>query len=116
MRKVRPIPKTARRPTYIKQWRKHRNLTQVQLIDRLDTLGVDISEGQLSRIENGRQEYRQDQLEAVAAALNCTPADLIIRDPTDPDGIWSVWEGLPQVERVRLVEMGKLLRSTGAGG
>jgi transcriptional regulator with XRE-family HTH domain len=116
-RKARPHPKPARRPTYIRAWRKHRGLTLAQLADRLSVeLEVAISEGQLSRIERGETPYSQDILEAVAAALRCEPADLIMRDPVQPDGIWSLLDSLKPVERLQAVEIIKALRRTGTEG
>jgi len=113
-KKPRPHPKPARRPTFIRSWRKHRGLTLAQLADRLDTeLEVDISEGQLSRIERGQTPYSQDILEAIAAALRCEPADLLVRDPATPDAIWSLWDTLKPVERIQAVEIIKTLRRTG---
>ena len=116
-RKARPHPKPVRRPTYIRAWRKHRGLTLAQLADRLSVeLEVAISEGQLSRIERGETPYSQDILEAVAAALRCEPADLIMRDPAQPDGIWSLLDSLKPGERLQAVEIIKALRRTGTDG
>lgn len=113
-KKARPHPKPARRPTYIRSWRKHRDLTLAQLADRLATeLEVEISEGQLSRIERGETPYSQDILEAIAAALRCEPADLLVRDPAAPDAIWSLWETLKPAERTQAVEILKTFRRTG---
>jgi len=116
-RKARPHPKPARRPTYIRAWRKHRELTLAQLADRLKVaLEVDISEGQLSRIERGETPYSQDILEAVAQVLRCEPADLIMRDPTQPDAIWSLIDTLKPGERRQAVEILKALARTGTEG
>jgi transcriptional regulator with XRE-family HTH domain len=113
-RKARPHPKPPRRPTFIRSWRKHRGLTLAQLADRLATeLEIDISEGQLSRIERGETPYSQDILEAVAAVLRCEPADLLMRDPAAPDAIWSLFEALKPVERRQAVEILKALGRTG---
>ncbi|HUO23634.1 MAG TPA: helix-turn-helix transcriptional regulator [Caulobacteraceae bacterium] len=113
-RKARPHPKPARRPTYIRAWRRHRGLTLAQLADRLAVeLEVDISEGQISRIERGETPYSQDILEALAGALRCQPADLLVRDPTQPDAIWSLWETLKPLEQAQAVEILKTLRRTG---
>lgn len=76
-----------RRRHFIKEWRQHRGLTQDQLADRLD-----VSKASISRLESGRQPYTQDTLEALADALSCEPADLIMRDPTSEGAIWSLWE------------------------
>ena len=116
-RKTRPHPKPARRPTYIRAWRKHRELTLAQLADRLQVeLEVDISEGQLSRIERGETPYSQDILEAVAQVLRCEPADLIMRDPTQPDAIWSLIDTLQPATRLQAVEVLKALARTGTEG
>lgn len=116
-RKARPHPKPARRPTFIRAWRKHRDLTLAQLADRLQIeLEVDISEGQLSRIERGETPYSQDILEALAQVLRCEPADLIMRDPTHPDAIWSLIDTLKPVERDRAIAVIKALRGTGTDG
>jgi transcriptional regulator with XRE-family HTH domain len=113
-RKARPHPKPARRPTFIRAWRKHRDLTLGQISDRLATeLEVEISEGQLSRIERGETPYSQDILEALAAVLRCEPADLIMRDPTAPDAIWSILETLKPAQRRQAVEVLKAIGRTG---
>ncbi len=113
-RKARAHPKPLRRPTFIRAWRKHRELTLSQVADRLQVeLEVDISEGQLSRIERGETPYSQDILEAVALALRCEPADLIMRDPTQPDAIWSLIDTLQPVERAQAIAVIKALSGTG---
>ena len=116
-RTARPHPKPARRPTFIRAWRKHRGLTLSQLTDRLATeLEVDISEGQVSRIERGETPYSQDILEAFAGALRCEPADLIMRDPSQTDAIWSLIDTLKPAERLQALEVIKALRRTGTEG
>lgn len=93
---------------YIREWRKHRGLTQLQLAERI---GID--KGYVSKIENGKRRYDQPFLEAAAEVLRCEPADLIIRDPSDPDGIWAIWDQLKPVERSQVVEIAKTIRRTG---
>jgi transcriptional regulator with XRE-family HTH domain len=100
--------KTAATRHFIRAWRKYRGLTQAQLADRI---GIDRS--YLSNIETGRRRYDQPFLEAAADALRCAPADLIMRDPTDPEGIWSIWDQLAPVERRQIVEIAKTIRRTG---
>jgi transcriptional regulator with XRE-family HTH domain len=113
---ARPHPKPARRPTFIRAWRKHRGLTLAQLTDRLSTeLEVEISEGQVSRIERGETPYSQDILEAIALALRCEPADLIMRDPA-ADGIWSLLDTLKPVARLQALEIIKAIQRTGTEG
>jgi len=115
-RKARPHPKPGRRATYIRAWRKHRELTLAQLAERLRVeLEMDISEGQLSRIERGETPYSQDVLEALAQVLRCEPADLIMRDPSQPDAIWSLIDGLKPIERAQAIAVIQALQRTGTG-
>lgn len=89
-----------RRPTFIKEWRKHRALTQEQLGERLD-----LTQATVARIERGDIAYTQPVLEAMADALNCSPADLIMRDPSHAGSIWSIWDQIPAVQRDQAVKV-----------
>jgi transcriptional regulator with XRE-family HTH domain len=90
-------PGAERRRHFIKEWRNHRGLTLDRLADR-----VEISKATLSRIEGGKQPYTQDTLEALADALQCEPADLIMRDPTQAGAIWSLWEQANPAQRQQI--------------
>lgn len=79
---------------FIREWRKFRGLTQEQLADRV---GCDRS--YVTKIETGKKRYDQPFLEKAAEALRCEPADLIMRDPTSPDPIWSIWDNIPKESR-----------------
>lgn len=91
-------------PTFIRQWRKFRNLTQERLADR-----AGMSAGNLSNIETGKQGYSQENLESLAQALGCEVVDLLIRDPNDPEGIWTLWERAKPAQRERILEVAKAL-------
>lgn len=88
------------RPTFIRQWRKKRLLTQERLADR-----IGMSPGNLSNIETGKTGYTQATLEALADALQVEVVDLLIRDPSDPEGIWSLWEKARPAQRKQLLGM-----------
>lgn len=105
-RRIKKIGKRTR--TFIRQWREYRELTQDQLASRLD-----MSKAQLSRIETGDQPYSQDFLEACAEALRTDPASLIMRNPEDPDGIWTIWEQAKPGERLQIVAVARALTKTG---
>lgn len=79
---------------FIREWRKFRDLTQEQLAERMG-----VARSYVSHVEKGKRRYDQYFLEAAAIALNCTPADLIMRDPSQPGAIWSIWEQIPATER-----------------
>lgn len=85
------MEQTPLKPTFIKAWRKHRSLNQEWLAD-----AIGITTASLSRIENGKQPYNQRQLEQIAKALKCDPADLLSQDPASPVAeIIEVWRSIP---------------------
>lgn len=87
-------------PTYIRQWRKHHNLTLDQVRERLEHLhNVILTKTSLSRIERGLQPYSQPILEALADVLETEPASLLMRDPTQPEAIWSIWDRIEPPKR-----------------
>ena len=110
MRKPVPksIPKPRFRPTFIKQWREHRQLNQEQLADR-----VGMTQSHLSMLENGKRGYAQDTLESLADALQTDVASLLMRNPQDGDAIWSIWEQAKPGERRMIVDIAKTLTKTG---
>jgi transcriptional regulator with XRE-family HTH domain len=101
-------PKRPRRRTFIKEWREYRQLTQDALAERLRT-----SKASISRIEGGTQAYTQDFLEACAEALRTDPASLLMRDPTDEDAVWSLWNDAKVSERQMIENIVKTVLKTG---
>ena len=106
--RVRPRPKPAFRRTFIRQWRDHRDLTLEQLADRVGSTHVS-----LSRIERGLQPYSQTLLEALADALQTDVASLLMRDPTDSEALWSIWDQANPGERQMIVEIARTIKKTG---
>lgn len=83
-------------------------LTQEALAERLN-----MSAANLSRVETGRQPYTQDLLEALADALRTDPASLLMRNPNDPEAIWTIWDQAKPGQRRQIVEIAKTLLKTG---
>jgi transcriptional regulator with XRE-family HTH domain len=98
-------------PNFIREWRKYRNdMTQEVLAERVaEWLGTSFTPATLSRIENRKSPYNQRQLDALADALNCGPADLIIRNPLDTEAPWSIWERLNAPQRRQAIRLLKAL-------
>ena len=71
-----------RRRHFIKEWREFRELTQQQLAEMVDT-----DKASISRLEDLKQGYTQDSLEAIADALGTHAGNLIARLPTSSDRI-----------------------------
>jgi transcriptional regulator with XRE-family HTH domain len=105
-----PPPRRRFRPTFIAQWRKFRSLNQEQLAARLD-----MTQSQVSQIESGKRGYTQETLEAIADALQTDVASLLMRDPTDPDAIWSIWDQAKTGEKAMIVEIAKTVISRRTG-
>lgn len=80
-------------PTFIREWRKHRQRSQEWLAD-----AIGITTASLSRIENGKQPYNQRQLEMIAEALHCTPGDLISSGPSE-NSIVALWSRVSAEKR-----------------
>lgn len=97
-------PNRERRPSFLRQWRKHRGLT-------LEAVGAEIGmDGtNLGRIEKGQVPYSQDLLEQLADIYGCEIADLLVRDPTDPEGMWSIWERAQPAQRNQIAAVAKAL-------
>jgi len=103
-----------RAKTFIRAWRKHRDMNLEQAVERLELeVGYPYSLAQLSRVERGETGYSQDLLEALATIYRCEPADLIMRDPAASEAIWSIWDQLQPVQRLQLVEIGQTLKKVG---
>lgn len=101
------------RPTFLRQWRQHRQKTLVQVAEQLH-----MTHGQLSRIERSIQPYNQELLERLAELYRCDVVDLLIRDPSEPESIWSIWDRAQPGERRQIADVaGALVRNrTGTHG
>ena len=107
--------KAKRERTFLREWRKHKGLSLERVSEWLELeKGMTLSVSQLSRIERGEQPYNQDLLEALADIYGAKrEADLIIRDPTDPQGIWSIWDQIPETQRPQAMAVLEALRKAG---
>jgi len=106
MGKVQTNAKT-KRETFIRAWRKHRRLSLQQVGDR-----IGVTKGALSQLENGAVAYTQPMLEALADVLACEPYDLLMRDPSDPEGIWATYQSLSPQQKAQAVEILKAIKRT----
>lgn len=97
-----------RQRIFLREWRKHRHYSLEQLAEMIGT-----THATLSRIERGLLPYNQAFLERAAEMLTCEPADILVRNPQDPEGIWSVWDRAKPGERRQIVEIAKTLLRTG---
>lgn len=94
---------------FLRDWRKDRGLTLEQLAARIGSTGATVS-----RLERGQQPYSQPLLEALAEALNCQPADLIMRPPGASDRLKSVLDGLSEADQKRALAVIQALKDAKA--
>ncbi len=103
------------RPTMIRQWREFRGLTLEALAARVGERTDGFTHASLSRIERGLQPYSQPVLEAIAEALNTDPASLLMRNPSDPEGLWSIWDQAKPGERSMIVDLARTVVKKASG-
>lgn len=73
-------PPHNRQPTFMREWRKYKKLTQEQAAERCD-----VDRTTLGRIEKGELPYNQDFLEKLALAYGVDTSDLLTVNPLQPD-------------------------------
>jgi len=101
----------ARQHWFLREWRKHRGYTQERLAEMIGT-----SKAHISNLESGKRQYTQELIELFAEALRCEPADLIVRDPTKPDSIWSIWDQIPASDRPHALRALSAFKKSGTNG
>jgi transcriptional regulator with XRE-family HTH domain len=115
-RKVTPRFKdqSRHRPTFLRQWRESKSMTLEALAERVGEKIGGMTHASLSRIERGLQPYSQPILEAIADELTGGDvASLLMRDPSDPHAMWSIWERAKPGQRKRIVDMAQTIVKTG---
>lgn len=98
------MAKTPPNRWFLKAWRKHRGYNQERMAEMSE-----LSLGYYNEVETGKRRYNQDLLEKFAEVLQCDPADLITRDPNDPEAIWELYDKMTSTQRAQVVEIAKTL-------
>lgn len=122
---------TGRPKHYLKQWREKAGLPLTAVKEAAEALFADrvLAEGEevdlgkiglshstLSRIENFKLPYNQALLEVLAEVYRTDVPSLIMRDPSEPEGIWTIYDQVPPKERPVALRMLKGLTRTGTDG
>src|SRR3954466_6944478 len=104
----------AYRKTFIREWRQPRGLGLETMAKGVGEKIGGMPQASLSRIERGLQPYSQPILEAMADELTGGDvASLLMRNPADPEGIWSIWDKAKPWQKAQIVEVAKTLLKTG---
>lgn len=109
MGKIRANPKL-RKPVFLREWREHRGMTLEQVAEALN-----VTAGALSQAELGKTNYTRPMLEFLADLYRCEPGDLLMRDPTDSDAPWTLWEQAKKGQREQIISMMKIIVGDKAG-
>lgn len=96
--------------TFIRAWRQAKHMSLEQLAAR-----VPMDKGNLSKVERGLLPYNQEMLERLASALGTEPASLLMRDPADPEGIWTIWDRARPGTKRQIAQVAETLIRTGTG-
>lgn len=73
--------------------------------EEVDIKRLGLTQGNLARIENGKTPYNQRLLEILAEVYRTDVASLIMRNPEDPEGIWSIYDQIPASQRPVALKM-----------
>ena len=90
---------------FLREWRKHRGLTQQQLADRLET-----NKGNVANWENGKRGLTADVQFALAEALGTQPEDLF-RDPEQPSADALLRDASPEIRAQAFAIIETLLKT-----
>jgi transcriptional regulator with XRE-family HTH domain len=82
---------------FIKDWRKSRGMTQVQLAEAMG-----VSRPYVTLVEIGKRRWDQPFLLAAAKALDCSIVDLLVRRPGDRESIDALLATVGEDERARI--------------
>ena len=111
---------TDRPKHFLREWRKAAGLSLQGVRDKAEALFSDrvVAEGEdvdlnkiglshstLSRIESFKVPYNQRLLEVLAEVYGTDVPSLIMRNPEDPEGIWSIYDQIPASQRVVALRM-----------
>lgn len=106
--------KTVEPTHFLRAWRKHRDKTLEEAAAFVgEATGEGFTHASLSRMERGLQPYSQPVLEALADYYHTDPASLLMRNPLDPDAIWTIWEKAKPGQRVTIREVASTIVKTG---
>lgn len=106
--------KPARPPHFLREWRTYREMTLEAVAERVGEItGEGLTHASLSRIERGKQPYKQPQLEALAEIYGTDPGSLLMRNPLNPDAIWSLWDQARPAQKPVILEVVRSIVKTG---
>ncbi len=101
------MPERTLGKTYIRQWRLKRKLSLRQLANRMEVEpggALVVSHASLGRIEQGKQPYSQEILEAIAGALQVSKAALLEINPEKEGEVIDLLRVLDDAKRAQALD------------
>lgn len=100
-----------RPPHYLREWRKHKGLTQQQLADAVDT-----SKSQISELERYNLQLSPKWLRKLAPVLGIQQGYILDHHPDDLDNdIVDIWARIPERDREQAARVLRSFAPTGTG-
>lgn len=99
---------------HLKAWRKHRRMTQEEVVNRLAALDdplIPSTGASLSRLERGEQIFTERSLGALAAIYGCD-MDELLRPPPPEDDLTRVLKGMNEMDRARAARLLRAMEAT----
>lgn len=112
------IASMAERRIYLKEWRKFAGKTQAQVVSAMqgfDDPNLPTTEASLSRLENGKQQYSERVLLALADVYGCQPWELIGRNPLKEGKVIDMMIHLNAREQERVMAYIEGLKAANSG-
>jgi transcriptional regulator with XRE-family HTH domain len=85
---------------FIREWRKHRGLTQAELART-----IDIDRTHLNKVERGTRRCSAAVMGAIAAKLDCRPENLASGPPADSSEFAALYYSLTEEDRARALRV-----------
>ena len=96
-------------PNFLRQWREHRGMTQLELANAVDTVP-----NMIQYLENGSRGLSAKWLRRLADALDTTPGHLLDHDPSElPADILDIWSHISKGDREQAVRVLSAFTRTG---
>ena len=100
---------TAPKPHYLKEWRKHRHMTQEQLAEAVGT-----SKSQISELERYNLQLSPKWLRRLAPVLEVQPGHIIDVNPEEANtDVIDIWSRIPERDREQAARVLRSFTRTG---
>lgn len=102
-------PETFRPPHYLREWRKHRGMTQEALADAVET-----SKSQISELERYNLQLSPKWLRRLSPVLGVQPGHILDHNPEELNtDVIDIWARIPERDRAQAARVLRSFTRTG---